>query len=76
MILGRSSFVYRIQGTTKFVTYSQRKAHNTQRLHVDIHLVDNDCLNLDGFRQWRPEFANAEFLLEDDGTYLDRKSVV
>ena len=70
MILGRSSFVYRIQGTSKFVTHSQRKAHNTQRLHVDIHLVDNDRLDLDGFRQWRPEFANAEFLLEDNGTYL------
>ena len=49
MILGRSSFVYRIQGTDTFVTASQRKAHATQRLHVDINLVDNDKLDLEGF---------------------------
>jgi leucyl-tRNA synthetase len=69
MILGRSSFVYRIQGTNTFVSANQRKAHRTQRLHVDINLVDNDKLNLDGFRSWRTEFANAEFILDDDGTY-------
>ena len=70
MILGRSSFVYRIQGTDTFVTDSQRKAHATQRLHVDISLVDNDKLDLEGFRAWRPEYAKAEFILEDDGSYL------
>jgi len=69
MILGRSNFVYRIQGTNTFVTASKRKEHPTQRLHVDINLVENDKLNLDGFRAWRPEFANAEFILDDDGTY-------
>ena len=70
MILGRSSFVYRIQGTDTFVTASQLKAHATQRLHVDINLVDNDKLDLEGFRAWRPEYAQAEFILEDDGSYL------
>jgi leucyl-tRNA synthetase len=70
MILGRSSFVYRIQGSDTFVTASQRKAHATQRLHVDINLVDNDKLDLEGFRAWRPEYAQAEFILEDDGSYL------
>ena len=70
MILGRSSFVYRIQGTDTFVTASQRKAHATQRLHVDINLVDSDKLDLEGFRAWRPEYAQAEFILEDDGSYL------
>ncbi len=70
MILGRSNFVYRIQGTNTFVTANKRKEHTTQRLHVDINLVENDKLNLDGFRAWRPEFANAEFLLDEDGTYL------
>ncbi len=70
MILGRSSFVYRIQGTDTYVTASQRKAHATQRLHVDINLVDNDKLDLEGFRAWRPEYAKAEFILEDDGSYL------
>ena len=70
MILGRSSFVYRIQGTDTFVTASQRNAHATQRLHVDINLVDNDKLDLEGFRAWRPEYAQAEFILEDNGSYL------
>jgi len=70
MILGRSNFVYRIQGTNTFVTANQRKAHPTQRLHVDINFVENDKLNLDAFHAWRPEFANAEFILDDDGTYL------
>ena len=69
MILGRSSFVYRIQGTNTFVSANQRKEHRTQRLHVDINLVDNDKLDLDGFRAWRKEFSDAEFILDDDGTY-------
>jgi leucyl-tRNA synthetase len=69
MILGRSSFVYRIQGTNTFVSANQRKAHRTQRLHVDINLVEGDTLNLEGFKKWRPEFANAEFILDEDGTY-------
>ena len=69
MILGRSSFVYRIQGTNTFVSANQRKAHRTQRLHVDINLVEGDTLNLEGFKAWRPEFANAEFILDEDGTY-------
>lgn len=70
MILGRSSFVYRIKGTSKFVSYEQRKSHKTQRLHVDISLVENDLLDLEGFRAWRSEFAQAEFILSKDGTYL------
>ncbi|MDA0728944.1 MAG: leucine--tRNA ligase [Bacteroidetes bacterium] len=70
MILGRSNFVYRIQGTNTFVTASQRKDHHTQRLHVDINLVENDKLDLEGFRAWRTEFADADFILEDDGTYI------
>ena len=69
MILGRSSFVYRIQGTSKFVTYEEREAHKTQRLHVDISLVENDKLDIDGFKSWRSEFANAEFITCADGTY-------
>lgn len=69
MILGRSSFVYRIQGTQTYVTAEQRKEHKTQRLHVDISLVKADKLDLEGFKQWRNEYANAEFILNDDGTY-------
>ncbi|MAO46689.1 MAG: leucine--tRNA ligase [Crocinitomicaceae bacterium] len=69
MILGRSSFVYRVQGTSKFVSYEKRKEYSTQRLHVDINLVENDKLDLDGFKASREEYSNAEFILGDDGTY-------
>ncbi|MDE0978744.1 MAG: leucine--tRNA ligase [Flavobacteriales bacterium] len=69
MILGRSSFVYRIQGTQTFVTAEKRKEHKTQRLHVDIGLVQTDKLDLDGFRKWRSEFADAEFILNADDSY-------
>jgi leucyl-tRNA synthetase len=68
-IQGRSSFVYRINGTNTFVSYNLRKNYETTGLHVDIDLVDNDVLDTDGFRQWRPDFANAEFILED-GKYI------
>ena len=69
MILGRSSFVYRVQGTSQFVSYEKRKEYKTQRLHVDINLVEGDKLDLDGFKSWREEYADAEFILGDDGTY-------
>ncbi len=69
MILGRSNFVYRIQGTNTFVTYEQRKGHATQKLHVDISLVNNDQLDLQGFKAWRSEFSDAEFILNDQGVY-------
>ena len=69
MILGRSSFVYRVEGTNTFVTFEQRKAHRTQRLHVDISMVRNDILDLDAFKAWRPEFADAQFELNEDGAY-------
>ena len=69
MILGRSSFVYRVQGTSKFVSFEKRKEYSTQRLHVDINLVENDKLNIKEFKAWREEYADAEFILADDGTY-------
>lgn len=70
MILGRSSFVYRAEDTNQFVTNSKRKELKTTPIHVDISLVENDVLDIEGFKKWRPEYANAEFILEDDGTYL------
>jgi len=70
MILGRSSFVYRDKETGNFITFSKRKQYKTARLHVDISLVDNDKLNIEGFKKWMPEYANAEFVLEDDGSYI------
>jgi leucyl-tRNA synthetase len=70
MILGRSSFVYRTADGKTFVTASKRKDFETTPLHVDISMVDNDKLDIEAFKQWRPDFANAEFILEDDGTYV------
>lgn len=66
MIQGRSSFVYRIKGTNKFVSLHLKDNYETDPIHVDINIVDNDVLDVEKFRQWRPEFANAEFILEED----------
>ncbi len=69
MIQGRSNFVYRIKDTNTFVTYDKRKDYDTTPIRVDINLVNNDILDTDAFRRWRPEYANAEFILDDDGKY-------
>ena len=66
MIQGRSNFVYRVVGTNKFVSLNLRKEYETQEIHVDVNIVKNDILDLDAFRAWRPEFADAEFILEND----------
>jgi len=68
-IQGRSSFVYRVKGTNKYVSYNLRKEYDTQTLHVDINFVDNDILDTNAFINWLPEFKNAEFVLED-GKYI------
>lgn len=70
MILGRSSFVYRLKDSNTFVSKTRIDDQEVVPIHVDIALVDNDRLDVEGFRQWRPEFANAAFMLEEDGTYL------
>ena len=69
MIQGRSNFVYRVVGTNKFVSLNLRKEYETQEIHVDVNIVKNDVLDLDAFRAWRPEFRDAEFILED-GKYI------
>ena len=69
MIQGRSSFVYRIVGTDKFVSCGLKDEYDTTEIHVDINLVHNDRLDIDAFRKWRPEFAKAEFILEG-GEYV------
>jgi len=69
MILGRSSFVYKVKDENKFVSFGLRKEHKTQRLHADISNVVNDELNVGEFKKWRPEFADAEFVLEG-GKYI------
>ena len=69
MIQGRSNFVYRIVGTNKFVSAGLRNQYETTEIHVDINIVHNDKLDLEAFRKWRPEFADAEFVLEN-GEYV------
>lgn len=70
MILGKSSFVYRINGTNSFVTLSKKDAYKTTPIHADISLVDNGKLDIEGFKKWRTEFAQAEFICEEDGSYF------
>ncbi len=70
MILGRSSFVYRIKDSNRFVTNSKKADYEVTPIHADISMVDNDHLDIEAFKIWRPEFADAEFILEDDGTYV------
>lgn len=68
-IQGRSSFVYRVAGTNKFVSFNLKDDYETAPMHVDISLVNNDVLDTEGFRKWRPDLADAEFILED-GKYI------
>ncbi len=68
-IQGRSSFVYRINGTNKFVSFGLKDQYETSALHVDIEIVDNDVLDIGAFKKWRAEYHNAEFILED-GKYI------
>jgi len=69
MIQGRSNFVYRVVGTNKFVSSGLKDQYETQEIHVDVNIVKNDVLDLDAFRAWRPEYRDAEFILED-GKYV------
>lgn len=69
MIQGRSNFVYRIVGTNTFVSAGLKSSYDTTEIHVDINIVHNDRLDVEAFRRWRPEFENAEFILED-GEYV------
>ena len=69
MIQGRSNFVYRIKDTNTFVSLGLSKKYDVTPLHVDVNIVKNDELDIDAFRVWRPEYENAEFILED-GKYI------
>ena len=70
MILGRSNFVYRIKDSNTFVSFDKRKDYKTSRMHVDIDLVENDVLDVEAFKQWREEYKDAEFILNDEGKYI------
>ena len=65
MIQGRSNFVYRIKNTNTFVSHGLRKDYDVTPIRVDISMVSNDILDTEAFRNWRPEFKDAEFILED-----------
>ncbi|KAA8482068.1 leucyl-tRNA synthetase [Arcticibacter tournemirensis] len=74
MIQGRSNFVYRVinddgVGTHVFVSYGLKDQYKTSHIHVDVNIVENEVLDLDKFRSFRPEFENAEFILEN-GKYI------
>ena len=69
MIQGRSNFVYRIKNTNTFVSHGLRKEHDTTPIRVDVNIVSNDVLDTEAFRNWRPEYNDAEFILED-GKYI------
>ena len=69
MIQGRSNFVYRIINTNTFVSLGLKNQYETTEIHVDVNIVHNDRLDIEAFKAWMPEFANAEFILED-GEYV------
>ncbi len=69
MIQGRSNFVYRIVGTNQFVSLHLKDNYEVTPIHVDVNIVDNDLLDIEAFRNWNPEYKDAEFVLED-GRYV------
>lgn len=69
MIQGVSKFAYRVNGTNKFVSSGLKKEYDTTPIHVDVSIVTNDLLDTEAFKKWRPDFASAEFILENN-TYI------
>ncbi|MDG1330256.1 MAG: leucine--tRNA ligase [Flavobacteriaceae bacterium] len=76
MILGESAFVHRLEGENKLITSNQIEGLNTQPIHADISFVNNaNELNIEAFKNWRPEFKDAEFITEEDGTFKVSRDV-
>ena len=69
MIQGRSNFVYRIKETNTFVSFGLKDQYDVTPIHVDVNIVKNDVLDLEAFKAWSPEYATADFVLED-GKYI------
>ena len=69
MIQGRSNFVYRVKGTNRFVSLNLKKDYEVTPIHVDVNIVNNDILDTEAFRNWMPDYKDAEFILED-GRYI------
>ena len=77
MILGMSAFAYRLEGTNTFVSKNQIKGQSVQPIHVDVSLLKDtsDELDIQKFKAWRKEFADAEFILDEDGKYITGREV-
>ncbi len=69
MIQGRSNFVYRLKDSNTYVSYNLRNEYDVTEIHVDVNIVHNDILDIEAFKKWRPEYEDAEFILENDGKY-------
>jgi len=69
MIQGRSNFVYRIKETNTFVSFNLKDQYDYTAIHADVNIVNNDVLDIERFKTWSPDYANAEFILED-GKYI------
>ena len=70
MIQGRSNFVYRIKDTNTFVSFDKKDEYDVTPIHVDVNIVSADILDVEAFKAWRPEYNNAEFILNDNGQYV------
>ena len=71
MIQHSSRFVYRIKGTNQFVSLAKKDDYETDQLHVDVNFVDGQILNIEAFKNWKPEYATATFILEDGKRWED-----
>jgi leucyl-tRNA synthetase len=69
MIQGRSNFVYRKKNSNTFISFNLIEVHDVTPIHVDVNIVNNDILDVEAFKKWNPEYASAEFVLEEDGNY-------
>ena len=70
MIQGRSNFVYRIKDTNTFVSFDKKDGYDVTPIHVDVNIVSGDILDVEAFKAWRPEYNDAEFVLNDKGQYV------
>ncbi|HNQ61487.1 MAG TPA: leucine--tRNA ligase [Bacteroidia bacterium] len=74
MIQGRSNFVYRIKDSNKYVSYNLKDKYDTIALHVDVNFVENDIMDIEAFKIWRSDYADATFILEDKNTKMESSS--
>lgn len=75
MILGVSEYIYKLKDENTFVSYGKHKNYDTQSIRVNINLVQDNVLDIEQFKIWRPEYKHAQFILDDDGTFKTRSEV-